>query len=142
MLRRYPWPHLFNIIVWRFGAFFDGFHDVISSYLVQWSQTLPVLKTSTNLTFGENLRSIRRQMCPQVQVISVTGQKIRCWKLEWGCHFGSNGPIYIFNFTFLCTVLFVCCCCWVFLRFFFNKKVFVFFNFLLLFLFIYLFFLW
>ena len=32
--------------------------------------------------------------------ISVRDQKILYWKLSWSCHFGSNGPICIFNFIF------------------------------------------
>ena len=38
-------------------------------------------------------------MHPQCPLISVIG-----WKQSRGCHFGSNGLIYIFNFTFLHTI--------------------------------------
>ena len=47
-------------------------------------------------------------MRSQAQVISVRGQKIFCWKLGRGCHFGSNGPIYIFNFIFLFFAVYFC----------------------------------
>ena len=39
-------------------------------------------------------------MRPQRTLISVRSQNILCWKLDRGCHFGSNGPLYIFNFIF------------------------------------------
>ena len=57
---------------------------------------------------GENLRSIGPQMRPQRTLISVRSQNILCWKLDRGCHFDSNGSIYIFNFIFLYTVFLFC----------------------------------
>ena len=56
---------------------------------------------------GETVGSIRLQMSPQGPLISVGGQKIICLKVGWGCHFGSNGPIQIFNSMFLFTAFFV-----------------------------------
>ena len=47
------------------------------------------------------------------------GQNSLCWKLGLGCHFGSNGPVYILYFIFSTPLisffwhffLFRCCCC-------------------------------
>ena len=46
------------------------------------------------------------------------GQKILCWKLGRGCHFGRNGTKYIFLFSFYVLFFFFFC----FLLFFFNKN--------------------
>ena len=54
-----------------------------------------------SVTSGENLRSIGRQIHPQRSLIFAKGQNILYWKLGRGCHFSSNGSIYIFNFNFL-----------------------------------------
>ena len=34
-----------------------------------------------------------------LEYLSVRSQNILCWKLSRDCHFGSNGPICIFNFV-------------------------------------------
>ena len=49
---------------------------------------------------ARNLRSIARQKRSQRSLIFVRSQNIVCWKLSRGRHFGSNGPICIFNFAF------------------------------------------
>ena len=59
-----------------------------------------------SVTFGENLSSIGCRKRSEAQVLFVREQKIFCWKLGRGCHFGRNGLIYIFNLFF---VFFVFC---------------------------------
>ena len=49
---------------------------------------------------ARNLRSIARQKRSQRSLVFVRSQNIVFWKLSRGCHFGSNGPICIFNFAF------------------------------------------
>ena len=91
-------------------------------------------------TYGENLRSIRCQMRSQGQVISVRGQKILRWKLGRGCHFGSNGPIYIFNFIFSYSAFFFIFIFIFFFLFFFFWFLLIFrINFFHFYLFIYIF---
>ena len=52
------------------------------------------------VTSGDNLRSVGRQMHPQLFLIAAREQRILCWKLGRGCHCGSNGSIYSFSFSF------------------------------------------
>ena len=52
------------------------------------------------VTSGDNLRSVGRQMHPQLFRIAARKQRILCWKLGRGCHCGSNGSIYSFSFSF------------------------------------------
>ena len=59
-----------------------------------------------SVTSGKNLRSIGRQMLSQRLLIFVRSKNILRWKLDRGCHFGNNWPIYIFNFIFLNTFIF------------------------------------
>ena len=90
-------------------------------------------------TYGENLRSIGCQMRSQGQVISVRGQKILRWKLGRGCHFGSNDPIYIFNFIFSYSAFFFIFIYLFFFLFIYFFLVFAYFLYkFFLFLFIYL----
>ena len=58
---------------------------------------------------------IRYALRVRLYLWAEVGQKILFWKLGAGCNFGSNGPIYAFNFIFLYTVFF---CTRFFVRFF------------------------
>ena len=65
------------------------------------------------VTSGDNLRSVGRQMHPQLFLIAAREQRILCWKLGRGCHCGSNGSIYSFSFSFFVPsfffFFFICC---------------------------------
>ena len=66
---------------------------------------------------------IRYALRVRLYLWAKVGQKILFWKLGAGCNFGSNGPIYTFNFIFLYTVFF---CTRFFVRFFsFLQKFFL-----------------
>ena len=74
------------------------------------------------VTSGDNLRSVGRQMHPQLFRIAARKQRILCWKLGRGCHCGSNGSIYSFSFSFFVPSFF-------FFFFFFFLLLFFFFFF-------------
>ena len=89
------------------------------------------------VTSGDNLRSVGRQMHPKLFLIAARGQRILCWKLSRGCHFGSNESIYSFSFSFFVPSFFLFffvvvivvnlfCCFSLFLFYFF---IFIVFNF-------------
>ena len=73
------------------------------------------------VTSGDNLRSVGRQMHPQLFLIAAREQRILCWKLGRGCHCGSNGSIYSFSFSFFVPSFFFFFFCFLlfFLFFFF-----------------------
>ena len=99
------------------------------------------------VTSGNNLRSVGRQMHPQLFLIAARGQRILCWKLGRGCHCGSNGSIYCFSFSFfvpsfflfffvvVIVVNFFCC----FSLFLFCFFIFIFLLFLILLIIVYYF---
>lgn len=63
----------------------------------------PYVTSSENLRWIENVR-------PQGHLIPVRGRRFNFWKLNWCCHFGSNGSMYVFNFKFLysfCHIFFI-----------------------------------
>ena len=72
------------------------------TYLMMSSKNLYLSVNS-----GEILRSVRLRMSPQGPLISVMGQKIICWKLGRGYHFGSIETILVFYSMFLFTAFFV-----------------------------------
>ena len=98
------------------------------------------------VTSGNNLRSVGRQMHPQLFLIAAREQRILCWKLGRGCHCGSNGSIYSFSFfvpSFFFFFFFVVvivvnlfCCFSLFLFYFFT---FLFLLFLILLIIVYYF---
>ena len=114
MLRRHPWTYHF-MIFWCFGAFF--WHTWWRHQYVLRAKVLKLFVLKTFVSSAENLTSIGRQMHSKQPLIPVRGQNILCWKLDPGCHFGSNGPIYFFKFYFLvhhfCVLFFCCYCCFV-----------------------------
>ena len=130
MLLTYPWPHLFIIIIWRFGAFLKCI-----SWRHQWPQTLPILETFT----------------PLWHLVKIWGQvDVRCY-LRFRLHLWCDKKFVIGNwdevvilavmaqYIFLIFFFFFVHC---FFCSFFKQKKFFFFFFLFLFLFIYLFFRW
>ena len=100
------------------------------------------------VTSGDNLRSVGRQMHPQLFLIAAREQRILCWKLGRGCHCGSNGSIYSFSFSFFVPSFFfffffvvvivvnLFCCFSLFLFYFFT---FLFLLFLILLIIVYYF---
>ena len=130
MLHTYPWPHLFIIIIWRFGTFLKCI-----SWRHQWPQTLPVLETFT----------------PLWHLVKIWGQvDVRCY-LRFRLHLWCDKKFVIGNWDevvilavmaqYIFLILFIYFFCTPFFCSFFKQKLFFYF-FLFLFLFIYLFFRW
>ena len=62
-----------------------------------------VLKIYTNICWKIEVNWM--SIMPQHRFIFVR-VKNGCWKQVWGCHLGSNGPIYIFDFSFWYIIVF------------------------------------
>ena len=118
----------------------------ISFFFAPWYQgteCVPIIIGPTielNLGTMQKHQNLVSNMLPSTSGTAHTSMNppFLCWKLGQFCHFGSNGPLYIFDFTFLDTVfcfVFCCCCCFFFFFFFYHYYFEFIFYFLLLFLF-------
>ena len=120
-------PSFFNFFCGVLGHFLTYFlTSAVGIYLN--GPKPPALETSIRLWCLVKISGqLKPQMRSQGHFISVRGQKIFYWKLGRDCHFGSNGPICIFNLIFFVHLFVV-------FRFVFY---FSFFFFLILFYFLY-----
>lgn len=87
------------MIFWSFGNVFL-MYLMISSVVTSGNDPKIICTGHLHaiVTSGDNLRSVGRQMHPQLFRIAARKQRILCWKLGRGCHCGSNGSIYSFSF--------------------------------------------